>query len=133
MRFITAAALCAIAPALGGCGFADSNATFIPESLRYKAAEVKPEVIPDVKALMRDNSGQFFATRTPPQNVRVSVPRRSSTGAGWTACVRAEVAGITGRSIGTQTYLLDIDNGKIGNRHLTEATSPCASETYEPV
>jgi len=133
MRIVTAAVLCVIAPFAGGCGFADSNATFVPEALRYKPADVKPEVIPDVKALLRDNNEQFFATRTPPQNLRVSIPRRNPTGPGWTACVRAEIAGITGRSIGTQTYLLSIDNGKIGNRHLADAASPCASETYEPV
>lgn len=133
MRLVIAVALCALAAPLGGCGYADANATFIPEALRYKPADVKPEVIPDVKALLRDNSEQFFATRTPPQNVRVSVPRRNPAGPGWTACVRADVAGVTGRSIGTQTYLLSIDNGKIGNRHLADAASPCASETYEPV
>lgn len=122
-----------MAAPLGGCGYADANATFIPDVLRYKQPEVKPEIIPDVKTLLREGSGQFFATRTPPQNVRVSVPRRSNTGPGWTACVRAEVDGVTGRSIGTQTYLLSIDNGRIGNRQLADATSPCASETYEPV
>ncbi len=133
MRLVTVAMLCAIAVSAGGCGYADSNATFVPESLRYKSAPVTPEVIPDVKALLRDNNGQFFATRTPPQNVRVSLPRRNASGPGWTACVRAEVAGVTGRSIGTQTYLLSIDNGKIGNRQLVDGSSPCTSETYEPV
>lgn len=133
MRLVTAAMLSAIAVPLGACGLADSNATFIPESLRYRPADVQPEIIPDVKALLRENNGQFFATRVPPQNVRVSIPRRNPTGPGWTACVRAEIAGVTGRSIGTQTYLLSIDNGKIGNRRLADATSPCASETYEPV
>lgn len=133
MRCVTAAVLGAIAVSAAGCGYADSNATYIPEVLRYKQAEVKPETIPDVKAMLRENGGQFFATRTPPQNVRVSLPRRNATGPGWTACVRAEVAGVTGRSIGTQTYLLSIDGGKIGNRFQADANSPCASENYEPV
>lgn len=133
MRFVTVAALGVIAIAAGGCGYADSNATYIPESLRYKPPPVTPEVIPNVKALMRESGAQFFATRTPPQNVRVSVPRRNPTGPGWTACVRADVAGVTGRSIGTQTYVLSIDGGKIGNRFQADANSPCATETYEPV
>lgn len=125
--------LCTVAAGLGGCGYSDAYATYVPEALRYKTTEIRPEVIPDVKAMLRENPQQVFSTRTPPQNMQVSVPRRNANGPGWTSCVRANIAGITGRSIGTQTYLLSIDHGKIGDRRLATADSPCTSESYEPV
>ena len=133
MRVVaTCIALFAIAAGMGGCGYADANATYIPEMLRYKTTAPQPEIIPDVKAMLRENPAKVFSTRAPPKNIQVSVPRRNPAGPGWTACVRAEVAGVTGRSIGVKTYLLSVDHGKIGDRRLADDSSGCASETYEP-
>lgn len=134
MRVIaTCAVLSAVAASVGGCGYADANATFVPEMLRYKTTVPQPEIIPDVKAMLRENPANVFSTRAPPKNIQVSVPRRKPSGPGWTACVRAEVAGVTGRSIGVKTYLLSIDQGAIGDRRLADDSSGCGSETYEPV
>lgn len=123
-----------VAVSAGGCGYSDANATFVPDFLRYKAPEAKAEIIPDMKAIMRERGGEVFSSRTPPRNIRVSVPRRNPAGPGWTSCVRADVAGVTGKPIGTQTYLMTIDaNNKIGDRRLVDGSSPCATEAYEPV
>ena len=119
---------------LGGCGYSDANATFVPESLRYKAPEPQIDKIPNVKAILRERGAEVFSSRAPPKNIRVSVPRRNPSGPGWTACVRADIAGITGRPIGTRTYLMTIDgNNKVGDRRLVDGASPCEAETYEPV
>lgn len=131
-----AASLCVlglIALQAGGCSFADANAPFVPEALRYKPAEPKAEIIPDIKAIVRERTNEVFSSRLPPANVRVSLPRRTVTGLGWTSCVRAEIAGVAGKSIGTHTYILTIDaNGKIGDRRLADASPLCMGESYEP-
>ena len=131
---VNCVALSAIAAGVAGCGYADANARFVPEVLRYKSATPQPEIVPDVKAMLRgDNPAKIFVTRAPPKNLQVSMPRRNPAGPGWKACVRADIAGVTGRLIGVKTYLLTIDHGKIGDRRLADDTSGCGSENYEPV
>ncbi len=121
------------AVALVGCGAADSRAK-LPDFMLGKASEPRlPDPQPDMKRLLRDHLESVFTTAAHPRYVRVSPPRREPNGPGWTACVKAEVDSVIGRSLGTQTYLVSISGGAIRDRRRVESDDNCASETYEGI
>jgi hypothetical protein len=129
-----ARAVLAIAGAvmLAACS-ADSHAP-VPKLLRAEEAaprQLDPE--PDVNQLLRGKLDQVFTAASHPRHVQVSPPRRELNGPGWTVCIRAELTSITGRSLGTQTYLATIGGGIILNRRRVEASDNCSSETYEGI
>ena len=116
--------------ALAGCGLADSRSP-VPEFLRNKAAEPPPpEAPPDVKRLVREKLDMMFTAASNPRGVRVSPPLREARGAGWTACVRAELTSVMGKPLGAETYRITISGGMITDRRRDD---DCASETYEPI
>ena len=116
--------------ALAGCGLADSRSP-VPEFMRNKAAEPPPpEAPPDVKRLVREKLDTLFTAASNPRNVRVSPPLREARGAGWTACVRAELTSVMGKPLGAETYRVTISGGMISDRRRDD---DCASETYEPI
>src|SRR5215218_9165514 len=97
---LSALAMAGAAMALAGC-FADPNAP-LPKMMLAKQAEPRrldPE--PDVKQLLRDKLDSVFTAASHPRHVRVSPPRRQPNGPGWTACVKAEVTSVIGKSLGT--------------------------------
>src|SRR5437762_2626547 len=95
---------------LAGCGTVDSGATIFPEVMRAKAPQPPaPEPAPDVRALLNDNLSAVFMAAAAPTNISFSAPKPSF--AEWTTCVKASVNGTTGRAIGSQTYLVNIDHG----------------------
>jgi len=116
--------------ALAGCGLADSRSP-VPEFLRNKAAEPPPpEAPPDVKRLVREKLDMMFTAASNPRGVRVSPPLREARGAGWTACVRAELTSVMGKPLGAETYRITISGGMITDRRRDD---DCALETYEPI
>jgi hypothetical protein len=118
---------------LGGCGFADVRSP-VPEFMRAKAPEPPPlEAAPDVKRLLSEKLDSVFVAASRPTGVRVSAPHPELRGAGWTACVRADVTSVTGKPLGTQTYRISISNGLIYDRRQVEADDTCTSESYEPI
>ncbi len=118
---------------LAGCGFADSRSP-VPEFMRNKAAEAPPpEPPPDVKQLVREKLDSVFMAASNPRDVRVSPPHREVRGAGWTACVRAELTSVMGKPLGAETYRVIISGGMIIDRRRAEPDDNCASETYEPI
>jgi len=119
--------------ALAGCGIADSRSP-VPEFMRSKASEPPPlEAPPDVKQLVREKLDSVFLAASYPRDVRVSPPRGDLHGAGWTACVRADLTSATGQPLGTQTYRVTINDGAILDRRRVEGDDTCTSETYEPI
>ena len=118
---------CAFAIAFGlvvplcGCGAADSGATFLPESFRQPAPKAEIEQPPDVHLIVRNNLSAIFTEAASPSNISV----------GWTTCVRAIAHGITGRSLGTQTYLVNIEHDQISEREHVDGNHWCARETYQ--
>jgi hypothetical protein len=119
--------------ALAACGLADSRSP-VPEFMRGKASEPPPpEPPPDVKRLVRERLDSVFVAASNPRQMRVSPPRRDVKGSDWSACVRAELTSVMGKSLGTQTYRITISGGVIIDRRRVEADDNCASETYEPV
>ena len=58
---------------------------------------------------------------------------RSLRGAGWTACVKAELNSATGKPLGVQIYRISINEGVILDRRRAEEADNCLSETYEPI
>lgn len=118
---------------LSACGFADMRAP-LPDFMRAKSPEpAMPESPPDMKRLMRENLEQVFTAASQPANIRVSPPRREPVGQNWTACVRADLNSVMGKSLGTQTYRLTIGGNVIVDRRRVDEDDNCASETYEPV
>ena len=120
------------AAALAGCS-ADSRAPLPKMMLAKEAEPPRLDPQPDVKQLLRDKLDAVFTAASHPRHVRVSPPRRQPNGPGWTACVKAEVNSVIGRSLGTQTYLATISGGVILDRRRVEADDNCASETYEGI
>jgi hypothetical protein len=120
--------------ALAGCGIADSRSP-VPEFMRGKAAEPPPpEAPPEVRRLVRENLDSLFSAASRPHHVRVSPPRHEVEGAGWIACVKAELTSVMGKPLGTQTYRITISGGMITDRRRVEADeNNCASESFEPI
>ena len=122
-----------VALALAGCGLADSRSP-VPEFMRNKATEPPPaETPPDVKRLVRENLNSLFTAASNPRGVRVSPPLREPRGAGWIACVRAELTSVMGKPLGAETYRVIISDGTIADRRRAEPDDNCASESYGPI
>ncbi|SRR6266404_4200950 len=115
---------------LGGCGAVDSGVTFLPESFRQPAPKVEIERPPDVHLIVRNNISAIFTAGASPSNISVSFPVPAKYG-GWTTCVKALARGITGRSLGAQTYLVHIEHDQISQREHIDDTHWCAKETFE--
>jgi hypothetical protein len=118
---------------LAACGLADIRSP-VPEFMRAKAADPPPlEPPPDVRRLVREGLDSVFVASSYPQHVQVSPPHQDPHSHGWTACVRAEVNGATGRPMGTQTYRVFINGGAIVDRRRIETEDECETESYEPI
>jgi hypothetical protein len=118
---------------LAGCGRVDAGATYFPEMVRERGPKpAAPDPAPDVRALLQTNLAAVFVASTSPTNVSFSPPKPFF--AEWQTCVRANVNGATGRAIGTQTYLVNIDHGQVISRRERVGDSHwCATEHYEPL
>ena len=118
---------------LAGCGFTDSYAP-VPGFMRSKAVDPpSAEPPPDVRQLLRNNLDSVFVAASNPRGVQVSPPRHAPNGAGWTACVRAELTSVMGRPLGSETYRITIGNGAIVDRRHAESDDSCTSESFEPI
>ena len=65
--------------------------------------------------------------------MQVSPARHDLRGAGWTACVRAELTSATGKPLGVETYRINISDGTIYDRQRVEPEDACLVETFEPI
>jgi hypothetical protein len=120
------------APALAGCGLADSHSA-MPEFMRAKAIDRLPEQPPDIAQLVRDGLDSIFVASSNPQKVRVSPPRHDLHGLGWTACVKAELTSAMGKPLGEETYRITISGGAIIDRRSVDSEDTCAIESYQPI
>jgi hypothetical protein len=117
---------------LAGCGSVDAGATFFPASMRVKAVTPQDsEPAPDVRAVLHADLSAVFLSTAGPTNISFSQPKPSFSE--WTTCVRADVNGATGRPIGSQTYLVNIDHGRISRREHIDEGHWCGNEHYEPL
>jgi hypothetical protein len=119
-----------LAIALSGCGAVDSNVTYLPEAFRQPAPKTEIEQPPDAPSIVRNNVSEVFMTASTPTNISVSHPIPAKYG-GWDVCVRASVHGATGRSLGAQTYLINIDHNQIGGRLHVDEGHWCAKAAYQ--
>jgi hypothetical protein len=127
------ALMATMALVLAGCGFADSRSP-VPAFMRAKESEPPPlEPPPDVKELVRNHLDSVFMAASAPRNVQVSPARHDLRGAGWTACVRAELTSANGKPLGVQTYSITINEGVIFDRRLAGQDDNCVSENYAPI
>jgi|SRR6266404_9674913 len=116
---------------LGGCAV-DSHATYVPDFLKQTAPKVAVEQPPDVASIVRVNLAAIFVEASAPKNVAFSLPLPAKYG-GWTTCIRASLYGATGRPMGMQTFLVDIDQGRVERREHVDDGHWCARETYQPL
>ena len=117
---------------LAGCGRVDSGATYFPEMIRERAPKpAAPDPAPDVRALLQTNLAAVFVATSSPTNISFSPPKPSF--AEWTTCVRANVNGATGRTVGQQTFLVNIAHGQVSRRERVGDNHWCATEHYEPL
>jgi hypothetical protein len=79
---------------------------------------------------VRSNVAAIFVAAALQSNISVSFPVPAKYG-GWTTCVKATARGITGRSLGTQIYLVNIEHDRISQREHVDGTHWCAKETFE--
>jgi hypothetical protein len=122
----------ALAVMLCGCGAVDSNVTYLPEAFRQRASKTEIEQPPDVHLIVRDHVSEVFTTASAPTNIGLSSPIPAKYG-GWNVCIRASIHGATGRSIGMQTYLMNIEHSQIGSRQRVDEDHWCVKETYQPL
>ena len=128
-RFIAAVG---ILSTLAGCGTVDAGATFFPDSMRAKApTPPAPDPAPDVKAVLSSQLSAVFLASAAPTNISFSTPKPLY--AEWVTCVRASVNGATGRAIGSQTFLVHIDHGRVSRRERVDAAHWCATASYQPI
>ena len=121
---------CAMA-ALSGCDFADQFASFMPKGFRQPVREPPPpEPKPDVKELIRANADTLFTAR--PVTLAVARPKRI-TGRGFSACVKAVVAGPMNSQPQPITLVVIIEHGKLTDRRRETPQDRCEGESYERV
>jgi hypothetical protein len=117
--------------ALSGCGFADQVASFMPKGFRQPTPEPPPaEPEPDVKELIRANADTLFTAR--PGTLAVARPKRI-TGRGFSACVKAVVAGPMNSQPQPITLVVIIEHGKLTDRRRATSQDGCEGESYERV
>ena len=114
------------------CGCAvDSNVSFMPDFLKQRAPKNESEQPPDVSSIIRGNVAAVFTPAAFPTNIKFSFPIPAKDG-GWTTCIRASVNG-AGRSMGEQTFLVNIDHGEVGRREHVDDHHWCVREVYKPI
>jgi hypothetical protein len=131
--FVHIALMIAAALVLAGCGFTDARSP-VPEFMRLKDPEPRPlEPPPDLRRIVGEKLDAVFTAASQPTRVQVSAPRPDLRGAGWTACVKADLTSVTGKPLGTQTYRIAITEGVVSDRRRAEPEDNCASESFEPI
>jgi len=115
------------------CGCAvDSHISYVPDVLKQTAEQPAIEQPPDVAAILRGDLKAVFTETSLPSNIRFSNPVPAKLG-GWDTCIKGNVTGVTGRQMGNQTFLVNIDRGKIGRRQRVDDAHWCARQAYKPI
>jgi hypothetical protein len=124
-------ALVVIAASLvAGCGRIDGYSS-LPEAIRYPKPEPRqPDPEPQVAALLQGTQYSVFAESAHPTNVMIAMPRRDPGSLGWIFCIKADVVAVDGSAMGTQTFLVHVEQGNIGRRRPAEPGDGCESDTY---
>jgi hypothetical protein len=113
----------------GACSI-DSGATWAPDLLKDKAPPGPvAEAPPDIRQMLTTGLSSMFLPSAAPTYISFSSPLRS--GQEWTTCVRATVNGATGGSIGQQTFLFNIDRGKVMRQEHVAPTHWCAQMSFQ--
>ena len=116
---------------LSGCGLADSHSTFVPQAFRAPEIPQAQAETPDVRALVLADPNGLFMSSTSPRNIRISSPQPSIPGLSWTACIKADITGMSGNIMNDQILQIEIAAGKIRDRRRADASSPCLRAAYE--
>jgi hypothetical protein len=122
--------VCGFGFGLAGCGFADSQVTFIPDRFKQKAPEPPhPDERPDVTSLARDRTAELFSGKI--DSIAVSQPTLS--GLHWQFCARPSGHGVGGQVLSAQTYLIQMENNVVGDRQAVDHDHWCNRESFSAV
>jgi hypothetical protein len=116
------------------CGCAvDANIGYVPDFMK-QAGPRQPvaEAPPDVGSLLKSNLDAVFAQGSSPTDISFSPPVASKYG-GWDSCVKGDVVGVTRQALGAQTFLVNIDQGRVGRRERVGADHWCARQNYKAI
>jgi hypothetical protein len=91
------------------------------------AATTEPP--PDMRLILRTKLAEFFLPSATPTDIGFSTPRR--TALDWTVCIRANVNGAAGGSIGQQTYLFNIERDKVVRQEHVASPHWCINENFQ--
>jgi len=115
---------------VSGCGWPDAYSS-MPESLRLPKTEPRaPDPEPQVASLLQGNPYSVLARSANPTNMMFAPPRRDPNSLGWVFCFKADANAIDGSPMGTQTYLVHVEQGNIGRRRPAEPGDGCDSDSY---
>src|SRR5262245_18067819 len=110
-----------VALALSDCGLADMPSAFVPQAFRQPEPPPLQAEVPDVRALVQDDPTGLFLQSANPTNNRISQAQQAIPGGSWTACVKANVRGMSGNAINDQVLQIEIIGGKIRDRRRADA------------
>ena len=133
MRLTIRLALLLSAILLSGCALADSHSTFVPQAFRAPEPPQLQAETPDVRALVLADPNGLFLSSANPSNMRISPAQPAIPGVSWTACVKADVTGLSGNIMNDQILQIEISGGKIRDRRRADANSPCLRASYQPL
>lgn len=109
----------------------DSQA-FLPAIVRMKEPNKRaPDPMPDTVEFVRTNLALIFLESSRAHDISVSEPRPN--GFGWKACLRASFSDVTGKPAGPFTFVLLVDNGKVGDRRRAEPSDDCDNATFTAI
>jgi hypothetical protein len=92
-----------------------------------------PQPLPAVKQTIA--ASKLFTDNANARNVTISGVRRFSTVLGYElgACVRASTISMTGKPMGTVTYVVIVDRNQVIERRTATPEDECTRENYEPL
>jgi hypothetical protein len=110
----------------------DSQISYMPDIMKQPAPKVDVKQPPDVSSIVHGDLSAVFVAASAPNSITFSPPIPARDG-GWTTCIRAAVSGATGRPLGIQTFLVNIEQGRVEGREHVDDRHWCNKETYKPL
>ena len=124
---------------LGACsGVWDNTVGLVMGPNEVRTSEPPPpQQLPNVKQIIIANAGKIFDRSSNPKNIMISIGVRHIDVVGGTAqygaCVRANLTNVTGKDMGTVTYVVAVSKDQISDRRKAIPSDGCGKEKYEPL
>ncbi|WP_245258328.1 hypothetical protein [Rhodopseudomonas palustris] len=117
------------AAVLGGCAV-DAHINYVPDFMKQPVPSQPVNLPPDVGEILKGNVAAVFAQGASPTAISYSSPVPGKFG-GWDTCVQGDVVGVTGKPLGVQLFLVNIDRDRIGRRERVGDDHWCATQVFK--